>query len=123
MAASIVFQLYGCVVARRLKQRCGDITTANIEFGRASCGIFATLGKYFEPVTLPGAFSVRMSRTCNTTRLATRHDGGVRMSIDTVLLILILTFAVGYLLNKLDTGRIRSRRPSSPRNGISGRRT
>jgi hypothetical protein len=45
------------------------------------------------------------------------------MSIDTVLLIVILTFAVGHALNKLDTGRLRGRRPGAQRGGISGRRT
>jgi hypothetical protein len=49
--------------------------------------------------------------------------GGVCMSIDTVLLILILTFAVGHALNKLDTSRFRGRRSGSHRGGISGRQT
>jgi hypothetical protein len=33
------------------------------------------------------------------------------MSIEGVLLIVILTFAIGHLLNRLDTGRSRIRRP------------
>jgi len=45
------------------------------------------------------------------------------MSIDTVLLILILTFAAGHALNRLDTNRFRGRRTGSHRDGISGRRT
>jgi len=32
-----------------------------------TCGIFATLGKYFSPVTLLGGFSVPLSRIYNTT--------------------------------------------------------
>ncbi len=42
------------------------------------------------------------------------------MSIETVLLIIILTFAIGYVLNRLDTDRPRARRHGSPPNGISG---
>jgi len=45
------------------------------------------------------------------------------MRIDTVLLILILTFAVGFVLDRLPTNRVRGRRSSSPRDGIPGRRT
>jgi hypothetical protein len=45
------------------------------------------------------------------------------MRIDTVLLILILTFAVGFVLDRLPKSRIRGRRASSPRDGVSGRRT
>jgi len=45
------------------------------------------------------------------------------MGIDTVLLILILTFAVGHVLNKLDINRFRGRRHGSQRSGISSRRT
>jgi hypothetical protein len=44
------------------------------------------------------------------------------MSIDTVLLILILTFAVGFVLDRLPTSRIRGRRAHSPRDRV-GRRT
>jgi hypothetical protein len=43
------------------------------------------------------------------------------MSIDTVLLIVIVTFGVGFVLNRLDMGRSRFRR-GSPRSGIPGRR-
>ena len=43
------------------------------------------------------------------------------MSIDTVLLILILTFGIGFVLNRLDIGRYRYRR-RSPRAGVSARR-
>jgi hypothetical protein len=43
------------------------------------------------------------------------------MSIDTVLLILILTFGVGFLLDRLDMGRYRCRRRSL-RHGASARR-
>jgi hypothetical protein len=41
------------------------------------------------------------------------------MSVDTVLLILILTFGVGFVLDRLDLGRYRRR---SPRQGVSARR-
>jgi hypothetical protein len=44
------------------------------------------------------------------------------MSIDTVLLIVILTFGIGFVLNRWDTGRIRSRRSADPRHRISARR-
>jgi hypothetical protein len=43
------------------------------------------------------------------------------MSIDTVLLILILTFGVGFVLNRLDMGRYRYRRRGL-RQGVSARR-
>ena len=33
--------------------------------------------------------------------------GGVRMGVETILLIVILTFAAGYLLNRWDTRRDR----------------
>lgn len=55
--------------------------------------------------------------------VANLQQGGVRMRIDTVLLILILTFAVGFVLDRLPISRVRSRRPNSARNGIPGRRT
>lgn len=42
------------------------------------------------------------------------------MSIETVLLIVIVTFAIGHLLHKLDTGK--PRRPGSPRDGMWGGR-
>jgi hypothetical protein len=44
------------------------------------------------------------------------------MSIDTVLLIVILTFGIGFVLNRWDTGRIRSRRGADSRHRISARR-
>jgi hypothetical protein len=44
------------------------------------------------------------------------------MGIETVLLIVILAFAIGHLLNRLDTGRPRIRRPGSPRGGMWGDR-
>jgi hypothetical protein len=78
------------------------------------CGIFATIDKYFDAAILPGEFFVSMSPTCN------RFVGGRRMSIEMVLLIVILTFAIGYVLNRLDTDRPRARRQGSPPNGISG---
>ena len=53
----------------------------------------------------------------------TYNKGAARMRIDTVLLILILTFAVGFVLDRLPISRVRSRRPNSARNGIPGRRT
>jgi hypothetical protein len=43
------------------------------------------------------------------------------MSIDTVLLIVILTFGIGYVLNRWDLGRYRSRRGSG-RYDVSARR-
>jgi hypothetical protein len=35
----------------------------------------------------------------------TQHGGGVGMSIETLLLILILTFAIGAALNRMDARR------------------
>jgi hypothetical protein len=43
------------------------------------------------------------------------------MSIDTVLLILILTFGVGFVLDRLDISRYRPRR-GSPGGRVSARR-
>ena len=34
-----------------------------------------------------------------------QHDGGVSMSIETLLLILVLTLGVAFVLNRLDAGR------------------
>jgi hypothetical protein len=59
--------------------------------------------KKFELATLLSEFSVSLSRTSNIR--------GRWMSIETVLLIVIVTFAIGHLLNRLDTGRTRIRRP------------
>jgi UPF0716 family protein affecting phage T7 exclusion len=36
------------------------------------------------------------------------------MGIETVLLIVVLTFAIGFMLNRLDTGRYRARRRRVP---------
>jgi hypothetical protein len=44
------------------------------------------------------------------------------MSIEAVLLIVIVTFAIGHLLNRLNLGRPRMRRPDSPRSGMWGGR-
>jgi hypothetical protein len=44
------------------------------------------------------------------------------MSIEAVLLIVIVAFAIGHLLNRLDTGRPRIRRSGSPRSGMWGGR-
>jgi hypothetical protein len=44
------------------------------------------------------------------------------MSIETVLLIVILTFGIGFVLNRWDAGRARPRRGADPRNRILGRR-
>jgi hypothetical protein len=79
-----------------------------------SCGISATLRKSFRAVTLERRFSVPMSRSYNTW-------GRANMSIDTVLLIVILTFGLGFVLNRLDLGRNRFRR-GSLRGGAWGRR-
>jgi len=62
------------------------------------CEIFATLGKYFNAVTLTGGFIVPMSPTYN-------RFGGVRMSIESLILILVLTFAAGFVLDRLDLRR------------------
>jgi hypothetical protein len=61
------------------------------------CGIFATLGQYFNHVTVPGGFSAPMSLAYNI--------GGRRMGIDTLLLILLLTFGAGFILNRMELGR------------------
>jgi hypothetical protein len=66
--------------------------------------------KKFEPATLPHEFSVLLSPTSNIR--------GRCMSIETVLLIVILAFVAGHLLNRLDMGRPRVRRPDSPRSGM-----
>jgi hypothetical protein len=53
------------------------------------------------------------------------HSGNTRgranMSIETVLLIVILTFGLGFVLNRLELGRSRFRR-GSLRGGVWGRR-
>jgi hypothetical protein len=78
------------------------------------CGIFATLGKNFALAILRGDFFVPLSPTSNIR--------GRCMSIEAVLLIVIVTFAIGHLLNRLDTGRPRVRRSDSPRGGMWGGR-
>jgi hypothetical protein len=45
------------------------------------------LGEYFCPITLLGDFPVR--------------TGGVRMGVETILLIVILAFAAGFVLDRL----------------------
>jgi hypothetical protein len=60
------------------------------------CGISATLGKFFDLAKLQRRFSVPMSPTYNI--------GGEGMSIETLLLILIMTLGVAAFLNRLDTG-------------------
>jgi hypothetical protein len=44
------------------------------------------------------------------------------MSIEAVLLIVVLTFGIGFVLNRWDTGRIRPRRGVDPHDRILGRR-
>ena len=60
------------------------------------------------PITLLGDFPVRC-RNWNT-------SGGVRMGVETVLLIVILTFAGGYLLNRWDTSATASGRIGREKN-------
>jgi hypothetical protein len=43
--------------------------------------------------------------TCRASAAHIAPSGGVRMGVETVLLIVILTFAVGYLLSRWDTRR------------------
>jgi hypothetical protein len=66
------------------------------------CAIFATLRHYFGAVTVWGRFSVPMSPSYN-------NRGRPQMSIDTLLLILLVAFGAGFVLNRLDFGR-RTRR-------------
>ena len=54
----------------------------------------------FLPNHIAGRFS------CFYVAIRTRR-GGVRMGVETVLLIVILTFVAGYLLNRWDTRRDR----------------
>jgi hypothetical protein len=61
-------------------------------------GNSATADDYFLIVTLPDDFPVSMSPACNTV-------GGRRMSIDTLILILAMTFAIGFVLDRLDLPR------------------
>jgi hypothetical protein len=59
----------------------------------------------------------------DVTRLQHRCDtwGRANMSIETVLLIVIVTFGLGFVLNRWDLGRSRFRR-GSLRGGVWGRR-
>jgi len=59
---------------------------------------------------------------CSYVAIVQHVAGASLMSIDTVLLIVILTFGIGFVLNRWDTGRIRSRRSADPRHRISARR-
>jgi hypothetical protein len=63
------------------------------------CGIPATLAQNFARAALPRGFAVSMSPSCN-------RDGGVHMTIDTLVLILISTLAVAFVLNRLDMRRL-----------------
>src|SRR5262245_59428650 len=67
------------------------------------CEIFATLGHYFGAVTVWGRFSAPMSPSYN------KSGAGPYMGIDTLLLILLVAFGAGFVLNRLDFGR-RTRR-------------
>jgi hypothetical protein len=70
--------------------------------GRAGiCGNFATLAKFLCAVTVPVGFWVVMSRA--------EHTGGGVMGIDSLILILLLTFGAAYVLNRIGSGR-RTRR-------------
>jgi hypothetical protein len=85
-----------------------------------NCGIFATPRESFRASTLDADFCAPMSRSYNTA--TTKDTGGVQnMSIETVLLIVILTFGLGFVLNRWDLGRSRFRRRSL-RGGVWGRR-
>jgi hypothetical protein len=66
---------------------------------RSFCEIFATLGKYFVAVTLASGFFG--FDVANVQQVL----GGVRMSIESLLLILVLTFAAGFVLDRLDLKR------------------
>ena len=65
-----------------------------------SCGIFVTLRKSFRPITLLSRFSCSCDHE--------NRSGGVRMGVETILLIMILTFAAGYVLHQWDARRDRS---------------
>jgi hypothetical protein len=58
------------------------------------CEIFATLGEYFCPITLLGDFPVRMSQLEHV-------RGACGMGVETILLIVILAFAAGFVLDRL----------------------
>jgi hypothetical protein len=73
------------------------------------CGLFATLGECFCPTTLLGDFPVRMSQY--------EYVGGVRMGVETILLIVSLAFAAGFVLDRLairqSPSMLRNRRMNS----------
>ena len=80
--------------------RASDVNLLRSRYRRvgneAICGIFATLGKYFGRDKLRSRFCASMSPTCN---------GGVGMSIETLILVLIVTLAAGFALNWWDAKR------------------
>ena len=59
-----------------------------------TCGIFVTLGKCFRLITLLGDFPVRMSQLAHV-------RGACGMGVETILLIVILAFAAGFVLDRL----------------------
>jgi hypothetical protein len=61
---------------------------------------FCDTWQRFRPITLLGDFPVRMSQS--------GHMGGVRMGVETILLIVILTFVAGFVLDRLAMRRRRS---------------
>ena len=63
------------------------------------CGIFVTVGKCFRPITLLGDFPVRMSQS--------GHAGACAWGVETILLIVILTFVAGFVLDRLAMRRRR----------------
>ena len=76
---------YGGVSAVRIALRAVD---------NRPCGIFATLGEYFYPTTLLGDFPVRMSQLEHV-------RGACGMGVETILLIVVLAFAAGFVLDRL----------------------
>jgi hypothetical protein len=64
--------------------------------------IFATVNQSLQIVTVPNGFSRLMSPGCNI-------GLGGHMSIDTLLLVLLVAFGVGFVLNRIEFGR-KSRR-------------
>jgi hypothetical protein len=89
------------LVDHRFALAAAALTVSRSSFWRgcdAGCGIFATLGKFFDPVKLQRGFSAPLSPAYNMT-------GGVGMSIESLLLILVLTMGVAFVLNRLDVGR------------------
>ena len=66
---------------------------------RAHCGIFVTLNVFFNRATVPDGFSALMSPNHNN------NNRGVVMSIAALILVLLLPFAVGLILNRRDVER------------------